>query len=294
MVQELTKRLMAPSSVQVTQWLTQWEVERRQQGKNDRVSKNYRQYVTAFRLFVRRYCGADLDSEDDTMLQQALIEFAKGEQGVYGSRVSDSTMQAKLSAIRVFYNWLMEIGERPAHWLNFSGVIHSKAVQRVSNPVSSAEECVEALMRLPRDTAVGLRDFCLLGLLGYAGFNGNGVVHLTYKDFSPENRHISIPVISSGSSRERGRTEVDLPVEFSDAIETYIQWAYLGDETIESPLFPRMNKQNWQAEPTALSEMMVYFIMTKTFGTQKLKHTVSARRYVAEFERAVSEVGSLA
>lgn len=86
---------------------------------------------------------------------------------------------------------------------------------------------------------------------------------------------------------------MDLPVEFSDALETYVQWAYMGDETIGSPLFPRMNKQNWQAEPVALSEMMVYFIMTKTFGTQSLKHTISAKKYVVEFERVIGEVGSL-
>lgn len=289
----ISVRVLAQQSEQVDGWLSSWREERDAQGKNTRVTKNCLQYVGAFRLFARRRFGIDLDTEDNAQLQEALVEFARSGQGTYKVRMADSTTQAKLAAIRVFYRWLMYHGEVPPHWLDFEGVIASKSTAHPPQVRASVNDYVVALMSTSRTELAGMRDFCLVALSAYAGFNFNGVAHLTVGDLSLENGEVSIPVYSSGSDRERGRREVKLPEKFAEAFSAYIDWAYPDGAEPGYPAFPRMNRSDWQYEPVAISEMMVYFILTRIFGRQNIRATVPSKDFTAAFERFLEDVDTL-
>lgn len=285
-----SRTVIAPPSQQVTDWLEEWGASRSELGRNDRVTKLRRSYVGEFRIYVRRNKGVDLDCEDNSVIQDALREFADSRQGPYKMISSVSTMQAKLNAVRAFFRWLGQEGIAPRHWLDFEGIIASKARRHVDKDKATAEEVVNNLYAINRTTTHGMRDFIMIALSAYVNFNFNGVLHMVVGDVHPENDEVSIPHYSSGSNKEISRRTVTIPQAFSSYLTDYIQALYLGEETDDAPLFPRMQRADWREMRQGISEMMMYISLTSHLGRQNLRQAIVAKELVEYFEERLGEL----
>lgn len=284
------RQAIAPPSEVVNGWLKEWVETREELGRNARVVKLRYNYVTEFRTFLRRNHDVDLDCEDNTLVHEALKEFVQARVGLYRGRTSDATMQAKLQAIRAFFRWLIIEGILPSPWISFEGLIDSKAVSVVLPGRATVDEIINSLYAIDQSKIVGMRDFVMIALTGYANFNFNGVVHMTVGDVVVENDELSIPFYSAGSKVEVRRRVVKITPEFSAYLSSYIEALYLGDETDDSPLFPRMHRADWRDDRQALSEMMLYNCLTTHLQRQNLRQTIAAKDFVAEFERRFNEL----
>lgn len=147
--------------------------------------------------------------------------------------VSKASVKQRLAAIRMLYDWLITSGVVPElRGINPAASVRGPklVVKKGKTRLLSAEETRELLDSIPSETAVGLRDRALIGLMVYTFARVGAVVSMSVEDFYIQGRRHWVRL------HEKGGKEITMPCHHS--LETYLAEYIAAADSLDQPKTP--------------------------------------------------------
>jgi integrase/recombinase XerD len=155
--------------------------------------------------------------------------------------LTNSSIRRKLTVLRSVFSYLQTygyVGANPAH----SDFVAAPSAPRDGKTVGlTPEECRRLLDAPSAETALGIRDRALFGVLAYTGCRVGEVTRLRVGDYRQAAGHRVLHILGKGGKERR----VPLHAEAVERLELWLDVANNRSE-MEAALFrPAMNSRDW-------------------------------------------------
>lgn len=247
----------------------------RSSGRSANTLDAYRGDIHQYVRFLSRHGISDVRDVVQGVVEEFVHEFAT-EPGRTGRQRADSTVARVVSAVRMFHQWVAEIGlsvESAA-----AGVPPPHAV-RAAPRVLEAADLAALQASIEGDAPIDLRDRAVLSLLVATGIRTAEVVALDVDHVGPDLRRVEVP----------GDAPRPLPIPDPRALRSWLERGRPQLRTEDPSLFPnsrgqRMTRQGvWRI----VSERAVAAGLAAGTSPRTLRNTFAANERAAGTDEEV-------
>ena len=265
----MTRPVTHPS-VLAERWLTAVARSGRSENTLDAYRSDIRQYVR----FLSRLGITDVRDVVQGVVEEFVTTFAN-EPGRTGKVRADSTVARVVSAVRMFHQWLVDIGltvESAA-----AGVPPPHAV-RATPTVLEPSDLADLVASIEGNEPIDLRDRAVLSLLVATGIRAAEVVALDVDHVAGDHRRVDVP----------GERPRPLPIPDPRALRAWLERGRPAMATTDPALFPnargqRMTRQGvWRI----VSERAVDAGLPAGTSPRTLRNTFAAAERAAGTDEA--------
>ncbi|HZH44856.1 MAG TPA: tyrosine recombinase XerC [Lysobacter sp.] len=203
-----------PLPAPVGEFLDYLRVER---GMSAHTLDAYRRDLTVLAEWNATYGGDVLALDPERLRAFVAAEHRRGQ--------SPKTVQRRLSACRSFFGWLVKQGRLPA---NPAAAVRGPKAPRKLPQVLDPDEA-NALVEVPTDAPLGLRDRALLELFYSSGLRLSELCALRWRDLDLDDGLVTVT--------GKGRKQRSVPLG-SHARRALTEWRASTGAAAEAPVFP--------------------------------------------------------
>jgi site-specific recombinase XerD len=188
---------------------------------------------------------------------------------------SKPTVKQRLAALRMLFDWLV-VGQvmpsNPAH--SVRGPRHSQKKGRT--PVLSPEEARELLDSIKTDTAVGLRDRALIGVMIYTFARVGAAIAMRVEDFFMQKRRGWVRL------HEKGGKEHEMPThhKLDEYLEEYIAAVGIADDR-KGPLFRTCRGRSGELTENGMLQSDVWRMIRRRAEAASIKTEIGCHTFRA-------------